>query len=121
MGVVGIVLVIACAAIGGFIIVDTYLGAPPKPRTFIIVLVLALLGVMLIVVDYNTQPLTTHAELSTGEIEFIYGKTSSKLSSPSRIKIKRNVYPWYSMFKRNTLDITILPDEREVAPPEAKH
>jgi hypothetical protein len=120
MGVVGIILVIACVAIAGYIILDTHLGAPPKPRTFIIVLLLALAGVLLIVVDYTTQPLTTHAELTTREIEFIYGKTSSKLSEPSRIKIKRNVYPWYSRFKRNTLDIIVVPETGETPPPEKK-
>ncbi len=110
MGIVGIILVIASVAIIGYIILDTYLGAPPKPRTVLVVLGTAIIGVMLIFIDYSTQPTTTHAELTTGEIEFLYKSQSNKLTRPTRIRLKRNVYPWYSIFHRNKLDITIVPE-----------
>ena len=112
MGLIGILLVVASLAIAVYIIMDTYLGAPPKPKTLLVFIVIAILGGSLIFIDYHTQPEVHHAELSTSDIEFTYKDRSNRLGRPIKMKFKKNLYPWYSIFHRTRTDIEIINVEK---------
>jgi hypothetical protein len=111
MGLIGIVLVIGCIAIAGYMIMDTYLGAPPKPRVLLTVIAIGVLGGLMIFVDYKTQPQIIHAEFTTDEVEYFTKNKMNKVTSPIKLRLKRDIYPWYSIFNRNRTDIIILPEQ----------
>ncbi|MCU0846414.1 MAG: hypothetical protein MUD12_00840 [Spirochaetes bacterium] len=111
MGLIGIVLLVAAISLAGFIILDTKLGSPPRPKTIIVLVCIMVIGIGLIVSDYKIPPTVQKVELTTSDMEIeIDKKTAKLLNKPIKLKIIRDVYPWYSIFNRNRIKLTISSD-----------
>ncbi len=106
MGLAGIILFISAVAIALFIVVDTYLGTPPKPKALVAAIIVSLIGIVLIVWDANLEPRVSKVELTTEDIEIIEDMETDdakKVEKPVKIIVTRDVYPWYSLFNKDRI------------------
>ena len=113
MGLIGIILLVGAIAIAGFIMLDTKLGSPPRPKALLISFIFVFIGLCLIVIDYNMPPTVQRAELTTNDLEIAVDKEIvvnknqiQQLNKPVKVKIIRDKYPWYSIFNRNKIRLS---------------
>ena len=116
MGLAGIILFIASFAIAIFIIIDTYLGTPPKPKTLGGAIITVLIGISLIYGDYNLKPRVAKVELVTDDIEIIENVDKDEpkqINKPYKIIVTKDEYPWYSLFNKDRIRIKVFEKDEE--------
>lgn len=99
MGVLGIILLVGSISIGGYIIMDTYLGSPPKPRTLIVTFLIALAGSAFIYSDYYYEPEIVYITAESNQYIYIKDSNESTVARPIRIRVYKKFYPWFIVLR----------------------